>query len=848
MKNNGTSNWFFRFFRAGAGKRGRIALVVCAALGAGAAIAFGIAGCNSPLDSFALTPSQKVYIAPSAPASVYAGERLQLTAAVFPQNGSGSTAVVWTSGDESVVTVDENGRASAVGAGTAEIRAALQGRPDVSDVSRITVLPAQGVEISPNPLILREPGETGALQAQVLAAGEDFQSVTWASPDETVAEVRDSGKNAAGYASAQITGAGKGIAVIRAVASKDTTLYGVCPVEVGAVIRCYSDSAEPWLEADVEAGAACLAENALPGHLTALPEPGEEDAPDGLVFTGWNTKLYGKGDAFDETTAVTGSVKIYAQWSSDWYYITYDGNGATGGEPPAGQKKARGLPVALRANSGALEKTGYAFDGWSTSPDGSDAVYAAGAGAEELSAGNKSVTLYARWRLLTPVAAVLREDTGAVEYHLASENGAWGYESAPIAPSPELDALGNAFEGGAFSIRNRSPEKVAFYEVTGAGTAPVILEPGAGAALLFRGAAITASPALDIRNGAAAQVLLSGENTLDASGGSAAAVHVTAGAAVTIDSAESTAQTPHAVSGALTAKGGSAGSAGAGIGGAMSEPGGAITIAGGAVTASGGNGGGTWGAAAGIGGGGDLDAIGSGNGRGSAGTILITGGVVNAAGGTSGAGIGGGAYASNANGVITIEGGTVIARGGASRWGAGIGGGCQGGSGGTITIKGGAVFAWAASGTGDPAAIGGARWGNAGVITITGGVVTAVRGSGGSLGGGNGQSGGEINITGGTVIGNGIIGGGAGGANVPTHITGNAAVLAPALSASGIRGGAAFTGGEVTVTPGAFPEGDITLNADIALPAGAHLTIPPGWTLHRNGHALTGNVTGTVTE
>ena len=132
---------------------------------------------------------------------------------------------------------------------------------------------------------------------------------------------------------------------------------------------------------------------------------------------------------------------------------------------------------------------------------------------------------------------------------------------------------------------------------------------------------------------------------------------------------------------------------------------------------------------------------GIGGGQNGGNNITITGGTVNATGGEAGAGIGGGREGKGEN--ITITGGTVNATGGAS--GAGIGGGYYG-SGQNITITSGTVNAtggyWGAG-------IGGGSWGSGENITITGGTVNATGGEDGAgIGGGVESSGSNVTVSG----------------------------------------------------------------------------------------------------
>ena len=135
--------------------------------------------------------------------------------------------------------------------------------------------------------------------------------------------------------------------------------------------------------------------------------------------------------------------------------------------------------------------------------------------------------------------------------------------------------------------------------------------------------------------------------------------------------------------------------------------------------------------------------IGGDNNGGTGSNITISGGSVKATS-DSGAGIGGGSNGGTGSN-ITISGGSVTAT---SDSGAGIGGGNNGGTGSNITISGGSVKATSDSGAGIG---GGSNGGTGSNITISGGSVTATSDSGAGIGGGQGSTGSNITISGGSV-------------------------------------------------------------------------------------------------
>ena len=164
-----------------------------------------------------------------------------------------------------------------------------------------------------------------------------------------------------------------------------------------------------------------------------------------------------------------------------------------------------------------------------------------------------------------------------------------------------------------------------------------------------------------------------------------------------------------------------------------------------------------------------------------------------------GAGIGGdnnGGTGSN----ITIRGGSVTATSG---FGAGIGGGSNGGTGSNITISGGSVKATSDSGAGIG---GGSNRGTGSNITISGGSVTATSDFGAGIGGGQGSTGSNITISGGSVkatsdSGAGIGGGSNRGTGSNITISGGSVTATSDLGA-GIGGGQGSTGSNITISGG----------------------------------------------
>ena len=85
--------------------------------------------------------------------SLFTDETTQLTTTVLPENAVNKN-ISWTSSDDTVATVDQNGLITAISAGTATITAASEENPKIFDQCAVTV------EVSAEPVIVRSASLT----------------------------------------------------------------------------------------------------------------------------------------------------------------------------------------------------------------------------------------------------------------------------------------------------------------------------------------------------------------------------------------------------------------------------------------------------------------------------------------------------------------------------------------------------------------------------------------------------------------------------------------------------------------------------------------------------------------
>lgn len=135
---------------------------------------------------------------------------------------------------------------------------------------------------------------------------------------------------------------------------------------------------------------------------TSVTIPEKKGYRFGGYFTGTNGTgtcyVDASGNILSTSTTFTSNTTLYAYWIEDGsnvYRIAFNGNGATGGRM---EIMTCNLDTNYTLNANAFIKTGYAFTGWNTKPDGSGTAYANQATVNNLSSTSGDVvTLYAQW-------------------------------------------------------------------------------------------------------------------------------------------------------------------------------------------------------------------------------------------------------------------------------------------------------------------------------------------------------------------------------------------------------------------------------------------------------------------
>ena len=163
--------------------------------------------------------SSKTISLSSEKATLYLDEELTLKATLTPEDVTNKN-IIWSSSDESIATVDENGKVTAKNKGTAVITAKTEDT-GLTATCEITVIKHVTSVSFVNDSETVYVGKTLTLKATVLPADAENRKLIWTSSDEKVATVKNG----------KITALGSGTAVITAK-SEDGNNFAFCIVRV----------------------------------------------------------------------------------------------------------------------------------------------------------------------------------------------------------------------------------------------------------------------------------------------------------------------------------------------------------------------------------------------------------------------------------------------------------------------------------------------------------------------------------------------------------------------------------------------------------------------------------------
>ena len=226
-------------------------------------------------------------------------ETYDLVATVTATDESYKT-LTWTSSNENVATVDENGKITAVNSGLAIITAVGYG--DVEEKCIVKVInPVKKISFDKTSLELKKD-ETYNLIATVTATDEKYKSLTWSSSNEKVATVDENGK---------ITAIDSGLAVISAVGYGD--------VEERCIVLVKDDKPNNIIITTLPVTSNIkFAKNTLFNSIAT-----EENFPI-LAYEGYGIKLYSSSGEEKANDSILGSKDIISVYDANDIITTYN--------------------------------------------------------------------------------------------------------------------------------------------------------------------------------------------------------------------------------------------------------------------------------------------------------------------------------------------------------------------------------------------------------------------------------------------------------------------------------------------------------------------------------------------
>ena len=140
----------------------------------------------------AIQPVTRITVTASGK-SVAAGRTIVLTPAFIPEDAT-LKAVVWSSANEQIATVDENGTVTGMKRGNARITAVAKDGGGIRANINVQVTQSAEEIILDKTEITVDTGKTGMLKATVLPKDTNDKGVVWSSSDESVAKVNAQGR------------------------------------------------------------------------------------------------------------------------------------------------------------------------------------------------------------------------------------------------------------------------------------------------------------------------------------------------------------------------------------------------------------------------------------------------------------------------------------------------------------------------------------------------------------------------------------------------------------------------------------------------------------------------------
>jgi uncharacterized protein YjdB len=166
-----------------------------------------------------IQPVTSIYL-DDAPDTIYVGDTFVLDGSVVPDNAI-HQSLTWTTSDPDVASISQSGKVTALGIGTANIRAECDGEYSVREIEVIK-RPVTQITLKPSSLSLYI-NEWRTLEPIVNPETATYKDVAWSTDSDSVATVDKNGT---------VNAVGLGECDIYATSTDDNTIIGMCEVQV----------------------------------------------------------------------------------------------------------------------------------------------------------------------------------------------------------------------------------------------------------------------------------------------------------------------------------------------------------------------------------------------------------------------------------------------------------------------------------------------------------------------------------------------------------------------------------------------------------------------------------------
>ncbi len=279
---------------------------------------------------------------------LYVDETEDLIVTVNPEDAT-NKKLIWESDDETVVTVDENGKITAIGEGTATVTVTSEDDPTKKDTIIVKVkIPVEDIVIENEDTEIAI-GEELQLTVTVNPDTASVKDLEYTSSNESVAKVDNFGK---------IIPVGEGTTVITVTSKDNPEITETITITVVMYKVTYE-----FIGEIIPEGVQAPQGNKYASGAEVVVE--EDSYADGYIFSGWSTK--DTADIKDGKFNIYNDVHFVGSWEKINYYdVTYKYEGEVPAGAPAvpGKETYEEGSTVTTKNNPSLD--GYIFSGWET--------------------------------------------------------------------------------------------------------------------------------------------------------------------------------------------------------------------------------------------------------------------------------------------------------------------------------------------------------------------------------------------------------------------------------------------------------------------------------------------------